>query len=419
MRVTVLTAGSRGDVEPFVGLGTALREAGHDVRLCTHEEFHDRIRAAGLEPALLPGNPREALESAEGRRMLATRNPLLLAGRIGAMVGPMMEEAYPAAEAASRDADVIVYASLAAMGPNVADRLGIPAVAAHLSPATPTSAFAAPVPSARPVPRLLNRASWLLADRLMWRALRPPLQAQRERLGLPPLPTVPHSALPVGTRPETIYGYSPSVVPVPPDWACDLHVTGYWTPGTDPDWTPPPALAAFLDSGPAPVYLGFGSMPDPDPAKLVEVLLGAARQAGRRAVVHSGWSGLRPLDGTDEVAVVGEVPHSWLFARCAAVVHHGGAGTTAAALAAGVPAVVVPYFGDQFFWGGRVAALGAGPPPLARERLTAGALAGALRATAADEMRAAASAMRRRLAAEDGPRAAVAVLERVAGVTRP
>ena len=124
----------------------------------------------------------------------------------------------------------------------------------------------------------------------------------------------------------------------------------------------PPALAAFLAAGPAPVYLGFGSMPDADPAGLVAALVGGARRAGHRMVLHSGWSRLRAtglLD--DDVLVIDDVPHSLLFPRMAAVVHHGGAGTTAAALRAGVAAVVIPLFADQFFWGRRVAALGPAP----------------------------------------------------------
>ncbi len=170
---------------------------------------------------------------------------------------------------------------------------------------------------------------------------------------------------------------------------------------------------ADLAGVPTPVYLGFGSMPDADPAELVGALVGGARRAGHRMVLHSGWSELREAgrEGLvgDDVLVVGDVPHAWLFPRMAAVVHHGGAGTTAAALRAGAPAVVIPLFADQFFWGGRVAALAAGAPPIPRERLTDARFADAL--TDALRRRHGARRIAQALAAEDGVAAAVDLLE--------
>lgn len=409
MRFAVLTMGSRGDVEPFLALAAGLRRRGHTVVVATHAEFAELVTTAGAEFAELGGNPREALSSAAGRRMLETRNPLLLSSRIGALVGPALDAALPAAQAACAGADAVVFATLAQFGPTVADQMGIPAVAAHLQPATPTTAMpAASLPSLRPPPAALNKATWLLSEALTWRAFRPTLNRQRARVGLAALPRRLPSRW--ERRPPVLYGFSPSVVPVPADWPDDVHVTGYWFRDTDPAWSPPPVLEAFLAAGPAPVYLGFGSMPDADPAGLAEALVGGARRAGQRMVLHSGWSKLRAagLLG-DDVVVVDDVPHAWLFPRMAAVVHHGGAGTTAAALRAGTPAVVIPLFADQFFWGRRVAALGAGAAPIPRERLTDARLADAL--VDALGRRDGARRIGRALAGENGVEAAVDVLE--------
>jgi hypothetical protein len=200
---------------------------------------------------------------------------------------------------------------------------------------------AASLPSLRPPPAVLNKATWLLSEALTWRAFRPTLNRQRARVGLPGLSRRLPSRWPRGRRPPVLYGFSPSVVPVPPDWPDDVHVTGYWFRDPDPAWSPPPALTAFLAAGPAPVYLGFGSMPDADPAGLVGALVGGARRAEHRMVLHSGWSKLREAGRAglvgDDVLVVDDVPHAWLFPRMAAVVHHGGAGTTAAALRRACP----------------------------------------------------------------------------------
>ncbi|MEV7628128.1 nucleotide disphospho-sugar-binding domain-containing protein [Actinoplanes sp. NPDC089786] len=195
------------------------------------------------------------------------------------------------------------------------------------------------------------------------------------------------------------------VVPRPHDWPARLSITGYWWPAMPAGWQPPADLLEFLDAGPPPVFLGFGSNGATDQALIIE----AARLAGVRAVVQSA----RPSgSGTRTRIEVGEVPHEWLFPRMAAVVHHGGAGTTAAGLRAGVPTVAVPRYTDQPFWARRVHALGAGPAPVPHRLLAnpprggtspAETLAAAIRAAVTEpRYRQNARAMARRLSTEDG-----------------
>ena len=129
-----------------------------------------------------------------------------------------------------------------------------------------------------------------------------------------------------------------------------------------------------------------------NPEETANLILDALACTGQRGIIHAGWGGLRRADLPDSVLMVDGVPFSWLFPRVAAVVHHGGAGTTAAGLRAGVPSVVVPFFGDQPYWGQRVADLGVGPAPIPRKKLTAERLAQAIQTAVTDE------AMRRRAA---------------------
>jgi sterol 3beta-glucosyltransferase len=124
------------------------------------------------------------------------------------------------------------------------------------------------------------------------------------------------------------------------------------------------------------VFVGFGSM-TPNHDRLHDVVAGSVKRAGVRAVVQSGWADLGPVG--DDILVVGDMPHDWLFPRMAAVVHHAGAGTTGAGLRAGVPAVPVPVLLDQPFWASRLHRLGVAPYPLPLDELTAGTLADALR----------------------------------------
>jgi sterol 3beta-glucosyltransferase len=160
---------------------------------------------------------------------------------------------------------------------------------------------------------------------------------------------------------------------------------------------------AFLDGGPPPVYIGFGSMGGRNPEQAGAIALEALAQSGQRGIVASGWGGIKTSDVPANVHLISAIPHRWLFPRMAAVVHHGGAGTTAAGLAAGVPNIIVPFMGDQPFWGKRVADLGVGPAPIARKQLTTQRLAEAIKQATSDAvMRQRAHDLGQKICAEDG-----------------
>jgi sterol 3beta-glucosyltransferase len=204
-----------------------------------------------------------------------------------------------------------------------------------------------------------------------------------------------------------LYAYSPTVVARPNDWPERFVVTGYWFLERPLNWQPPPALSDFLADGPPPVYIGFGSMSSNRPHKLADVAIDALKMAGQRGILARGWGGLA-FDGinqplTDDIFVVDDAPHDWLFPQMAAVVHHGGSGTTAAGLRAGVPSVLIPFSGDQPFWGQRVAALGAGPAAIPYKKLSVRRLATAIEtATGSETMRCRVAALGKRIQAENG-----------------
>jgi predicted nucleic acid-binding protein len=200
-----------------------------------------------------------------------------------------------------------------------------------------------------------------------------------------------------------LHGVSRHVLPQAADWPDRYHVTGYWFLGDGGGWRPPDELAAFLEGGPAPVAIGFGSMTSSNPAAMARLVVDAARAAGRRAILLTGWERLDGRALGADVLAVPAAPHDWLYPRVAAAVHHGGAGTVVAALAAGTPNVIVPHMADQPYWGRRVAALGVGPRPIPRHRLTVARLEGAIRLAAEDAaLRGRAAALGARIRAEDG-----------------
>ncbi len=182
---------------------------------------------------------------------------------------------------------------------------------------------------------------------------------------------------------------------------------------TGSDWTPPQAPADFLAAGDAPVYIGFGSMTGFDKRRLSDALIAAL--GGRRALFHPGWSGLDPKALPGNLFTVGETPRDWLFPRTAAVIHHGGSGTSHSAARAGVPSIVAPFAGDQFFWAERLRLSGVAPAPLDGRRPKAEAFARALDLAATAAMRAGAGSLGTRMRVEDGVANGVLALERIVG----
>ena len=237
-------------------------------------------------------------------------------------------------------------------------------------------------------------------------------RARMELLGLPPAPWRGAFERGASPREPVLYGFSPSVLPRPADWGARVHVTGYWFADEPDGWVPPQEVVRFLEEGPPPVYIGFGSMSVKEPEATMRLVLDAIAATGRRAIVHAGWAGLAATATPDDVLIVGSVPHAWLLPRVGAIVHHGGAGTTAAAIRAGVPSVVVPFHGDQPFWAGLTHTLGVGTKPIPRRRLTATRLAAAIEeAFTVDELRQRAAELGERVRREDGVGRAVALIE--------
>lgn len=412
-----MASGSRGDVQPYVALGKGLLNAGHDVRLVSHENYAGLAQSAGLPFRALRGDVQAVAESEEMRALIEKGDFIAITRRTAkALQGAAVQSAEDAL-AACRDAEVLVT-GLGGLfnGLAIAEKLGLPLIQAYLVPMTPTRDFPSVLlpASGPPVPKPLTRASHLLTQQAIWQGVRSADKMAREQvLGLRPAPFFGPFGDPRLKQSPVLYGFSPSVLPRPTDWDSRIHVTGYWFLDEASDWSPPPGLLDFLGAGTPPVYIGFGSMSNRKPEEVTQTVLQALGQTGQRAIVASGWGGLSQASLPDTVFKIEAIPHAWLFPRVAAVVHHGGAGTTAAGLRAGVPSILVPFFGDQPFWGQRVAALGVGPQPIPRQKLTAERLAHAIhRATTDASIRKQAAELGAKICAEHGVAEAVKLIER-------
>lgn len=414
-RILVTTVGSRGDIQPFLALSLALRDAGYAVTLAAPETFREWVEGYGIAFAPIRADVRAMLETGAGREMMqGGTNPITFFRRFKVLCMSLVDDWGQDVLRAAEGAELIVHSYVSwAPAQGVARRMGIPAINVHLQPLVPSRQFPAPFfPWRHDLPHWFHALTWQLFELGMWQFIRGPINDMRARqYGSPPLGMAGPNRRGGPLEYTTLHAYSPCIVPKPADWGEFHHVTGYWVLPQGAAWHPDPALERFLE-GPKPVYIGFGSMTVASPPDELRMLGEAVKAAGVRAVIGAGWSGIGQADAPENCHVLAEAPHEWLFPRMAGVIHHGGAGTTAAALRAGVPQMVCPFIADQPFWGHRLQMIGVGPAHILHRKLTAEALAKRLgELVGTERYRRRAEEIGLRVRAEHGLKAALQLIE--------
>ncbi|QHQ35945.1 glycosyltransferase [Algicella marina] len=423
MKILILCYGTRGDVQPYVALGQRLGERGHHVTVATSPRFREFVESHGLAYAFINDDLLAILDTDGGKDLLEQpglwgiiRNSIRMVRKVAPIQRALIRESREAAEAT--DPDFILFSPKLAHAPLIAGQLDIPVALGALIPMhVPTGELRVLLAPGRMNRPWLNRASFALIGFITRRVLSGYIKPFRAELGLPPRRFEPLESA-SGAPLPVLHAISPAVVRRPADWPETAHLTGYWFLD-EPAWQPPDALRTFLDAGPPPVYFGFGSMAGRSPEELAATVLEALGRTGQRGVIATGWGGLKPEALPDNVMLIREAPHAWLFPRMAATVHHGGAGTTAAALRAGRPTLIVPFFGDQPFWGAHIHRLGAAPSPIPRGRLTADRLEAALKEMAGNTaMQKKAAEIGAAIRAEDGTGSAATLIEELASTRK-
>ncbi|MFI5508816.1 glycosyltransferase [Mycobacterium sp. NPDC051804] len=350
MRVLLSTWGSRGDVEPMLGLAVALRAQGVEVRMCAPPDFAEHATRVGV-PMIAAGKSVRDLVHGVKASGVKPSTPADAPRVAAELVASQFETVAPAAE----DCDALVATGLMPAGlRSIAEWLGIYYACVAFMPGVLPSPHQTPLSRpGRPFPPGAgNKELWAVDAERVQALYGAPLNTHRAALGLPPVDNVRdhvHTSRP-------FLAADPVLAPWPGSPDVDVVQTGAWIL---PDTRPLPGeLMAFLDAGAPPVYVGFSSVRAPD--DVAAVAMEAIRAHGRRIVISRGWADLAAIDDGDDCFIVGEANLQALFTRVAAVVHHGGAGTTTTAARAGAPQVVVPQIADQPYWAGRVAALGIG-----------------------------------------------------------
>ncbi|XP_074321105.1 sterol 3-beta-glucosyltransferase UGT80A2-like isoform X2 [Silene latifolia] len=411
MQIVMLIVGTRGDVQPFVAIGKRLQEYGHRVRLATHQNFKEFVLSSGLEFFPLGGDPKilagymvknKGFLPSEPSEIPIQRNQMreIIFSLLRACKHPDPETQIPF------DAEAIIANPPAYGHTHVAEALKIPIHIFFTMPWTPTSEF--PHPLSRVKQHVAYRLSYQVVDVMIWLGIRDLInEFRKKKLKLRPV-----TYLSPNSSPSDIpYGYiwSPHLVPKPKDWGPKIDVVGFCFLDLASNYKPPEDLVAWLGKGQRPIYIGFGSLPVQEPEKMTKTIVQALELTEQRGIINKGWGGLGNLaEPKDFVYLLDNVPHDWLFLQCAAVVHHGGAGTTSAGLKAACPTTIVPFFGDQPFWGERVHEKGVGPLPIPIEEFSLEKLVAAIRFMQDPVVKQRAVILAEELGTEDGVTGAVA-----------
>lgn len=408
MRVLLSACGTRGDVQPFVALAKAMKERGHTVVVCTPTGFRDMVERHGVPYAHM-GNAILELSEAVLRAPTRGEQRRLFKG-FGSIIRAGLEDEWRAAK--DLRPDVLVYHSKALGSHHIAERLGAAEFLAMPLPLTKTRSFPVPMLPVRSLGAWGNALSYQLVrlGNALWSAATN--EFRTKTLGLDRLPRF---ADPMrrsdGSEVSALYGFSEHVLPRPSDWPANAHVTGCWFLDEAQGWNAPGELREFLEAGPEPIYVGFGSMGAARAEQRAAAVLKAIELSGERAVLATGWGGLKPAAVPPNVLVLDGAPHDWLFPRVKAVVHHGGAGTTMAGLRWGKPMVICPFLGDQPFWGHVVHRAGVGSAQVPQAKLSAERLAFAIRDALRPEVVTRAADLGARIRSDQGTTRAIEHIE--------
>ncbi|MCB9764552.1 MAG: glycosyltransferase family 1 protein [Alphaproteobacteria bacterium] len=361
MRILLSFNGTRGDAQPVVALGRALNAAGHTAVLSGPPDFQAWAEEHGLDY-----RPRGLAAKAFMQRV--GQGPSLdILRAMQEMYRESIVKSFDVVRGLAAEVDLVVGAGVCLAERSAAECAGRPYVYLNYCPALLPSTKHPPsgVPWEIRNPTV-NRALWAFMNvytlPFLWLFSRSWRQqgAQIKLEGIFQNMT---------GGPHRIIAADPELAPTPPEFvgrAVQVGAFHLMPEGQHLD----PAVEAFLEAGPPPIYLGFGSMTTGAPGQVTAWGVKVAEQLGCRMILGAGWGGLGPQEVPANVLVIESAPHLLLFPRCAGAIHHGGAGTTAAALRSGVPQFIVPHFKDQYYFGHRVRRLGLGPAPVVNRGLT-------------------------------------------------
>ena len=385
MKIVITTVGTRGDLQPYIALALGLQKADYDVLLVSAKNEESFVKSFGLNFFALSVDIQEIMEGDEGQQMAKGDNPIkFITGHLKGSknLKKLMIKTQDEIWNACQDADAIIFHPGMPIGYFIAKELRKVSIMASPFPIIATKNYPSILFYNGPrLGKLYNLFTHVVLEKLFWTLSK---SAIKNFWGSSVKSTINLSVSPIRQQVKTgmpvINGYSELLFSRPVEWPSNIHITGSWMITNEPAFTPPAELIHFISQGKPPVFIGFGSMKDTSKfKKTFSIISNAIMLANQRAIVATGWNKL-PADEPlpNNIFLIDNVPHTWLFPQMCSVVHHGGAGTTAAGLTAGKPTIIIPFNADQPAWGKRVFELGVGAKPINRNKLTAEKLAEAI-----------------------------------------
>lgn len=367
-RIAILCLGSHGDVRPCVALGCGLKEQGHSVWIGTNPANEALCVENGLHYVYVPGDLTASFSSCMGQ---GASKKLELILNLAKILRNSLQDQFEILSERLRQVDMVLFHIGVFSADTLSEAYQIPSMRLHFYPDLPSRYYACSIfPPHVPFKRWTNLLGHYLGPQFIWFFLRSVTNRWRTRLGLKKLGLKVPVFHPAIQATPKIVAASKHLIPNAPDWAKNVHVTGHFQLPKAHDFIPPQDLLAFLDKGPPPIYIGFGSLTFNCNRKMTEALLAALEKTQVRAILCGYFAHIQKHALPEQLFFSDSVPHDWLFPKVAAVVHHGGAGTTHAGLLAGKPTLIIPFVVDQFHWGEIVYRLGCGPKPLAAKRFS-------------------------------------------------
>jgi sterol 3beta-glucosyltransferase len=405
-RFAALVWGSRGDVQPFIALGAELVRRGHHMVIAARASFRALAEANGIEFFTMAEDGTEKL-----MRDLAEAKGVPDMVRISAAYSRgLLPVQFHDFWEATRNADVVLTKAVStAPALHVAERRGLPVFFVHIDPGfIPNRSYCLAGDRIRDLGRVRN----LLMGRMMFLGFGLPVEnrinAWRRSQGMPADWLARRARSSHFFRFPTFLTWSPRFLGGSPEWPDWYVQTGWWRLENRTSATS--RIREFLATGPAPLYVGFGSWNAHEKTAVTDAILAALKTTGNRAILLRNTVDSR-TEFPANVLVVDDLPHERVFPNIKAAVHHGGAGTVGAAAAAGIPTIVIPAFPAQAPWGHLVTDLGVGMM-LDHHQITEQELAAAFREMDRPHLRARADELGAQVRKEGGREQAADEIER-------
>lgn len=357
MKVTMLTLGSRGDVQPYVALGQGLIKKGHEVTICTGESFRDFVESCGIRFFKASADFMAILSTDEGKALFegGGKNIFKTMKYAKEVINPLFRSTFDDFYKASLGSDVIIYHPKAMVAGDIADHIGAKSICMS------------PVPIIYPIKEFPNLGAFPtknfggFLNKLTYLPVKYSDSAFMKEINDFRATTLGASSRKVGKYGEfdkmnILYPISRCLFENVKSWENHVLLSGFLYMDNSSEQIDESVLE-FLDNGESPWVISFSSMPLKQPERFRDIIVETVSKRNERAIIIIGNSGMSFTDH-DNILYIKSIPHRFIFTKARGIIHHGGIGTTAEALLSGAPQHIVPFNVDQPFWADRLVKLG-------------------------------------------------------------